>query len=63
MRESQNQLWNYDFERDSAIDGSKLDHDALTRFYDAELNYQQYHSVLTPGELAAILATEKCGKR
>ena len=59
MRESQNQLWNFDFERVSAIDGSKLDHDALTRFYDAELNYQQYHSVLTPGEIGCYLSHRK----
>jgi glycosyl transferase family 25 len=59
MRESQSQLWNFDFERVSAIDGSKLDHDALTRIYDAELNYQQYHSVLTPGEIGCYLSHRK----
>jgi glycosyl transferase family 25 len=59
MGECQNQLCDYDFERISAVDGSQLEHNELTQFYDVDLNRQQYHSLLTLGEIGCYLSHRK----
>jgi glycosyl transferase family 25 len=59
MGECQNQLCDYDFERISAVDGSQLEHNELTQFYDVDLSRQQYHSLLTLGEIGCYLSHRK----
>lgn len=59
MRESRNQLCEFDFERVSAVDGSKLEHHELRQFYDDNLNRQQYHCALTHGEIGCYLSHRK----
>jgi glycosyl transferase family 25 len=59
MGECQNQLSDYHFERISAVDGSQLEHHELTQFYDVALNRQQYHSLLTLGEIGCYLSHRK----
>lgn len=59
MRKSQSQLYDFDFERVNAVDGGKLKHDELTHHYDVDLNRQQYHCLLTLGEIGCYLSHRK----
>jgi glycosyl transferase family 25 len=58
-QESQNQLCDLDFERVNAIDGNQLEPSVLKQFYDHQLNRQQYHKVLTLGEIGCYLSHRK----
>ena len=57
--ESQNQLDGCEVERVPAVDGAKLEAEALNLCFDDGLNRRQYHKVLTVGEIGCYLSHRK----
>lgn len=61
--DSQKQLAGFEFERVQAVDGAKLDMSELYKHFDQRLNRQQYHKILTPGEIGCYLSHRKVWQR
>lgn len=53
------QLEGIEFQRISAVDGAQLDKVQQDRHFDRALNHQQYHKVLTCGEIGCYLSHRK----
>lgn len=59
MQQCEEQLQPHEFVRISAVNGADLNAEQLTRHYNAELNLQNYHKVLGPGEIGCYLSHRK----
>lgn len=60
---SQAQLIDCNYERVEAVNGERLSLEAFHQHFDKDLNHQQYHKVLTKGEIGCYLSHRKVWKK